>query len=141
MENKELLTVSEFAEIIGISKQAVYKQLNNKLKPFVQRVENKTFINRKGLEVFQSTKLNNHSTNFQPTDNQVEQPRETEFLIKQIEEQNKTIEFQRAEIERLSKLLENQQVLLLNEQQKTTLLLSEETETKKGFFKRVFGKK
>ena len=141
MENKELLTVSEFVEIIGISKQAVYKQLNNKLKPFVQRVENKTFINRKGLEVFQSTKLNNHSTNFQPTDNQVEQPRETEFLIKQIEEQNKTIEFQRAEIERLSKLLENQQVLLLNEQQKTTLLLSEETETKKGFFKRVFGKK
>lgn len=141
MENKELLTVSEFAEIVGISKQAVYKQLNNKLKPFINLVENKKYIHRKGLEVFQSTESTNHSTNFQstnqPTFNQVE----TDFLIKQIEEKDKTIEFQRAEIERLSKLLENQQVLLLNEQQKTTLLLSEETETKKGFFKKWFGKK
>ena len=28
---KEYLTVAEYAEIKGISKQAVYKQLNNKL--------------------------------------------------------------------------------------------------------------
>lgn len=141
MENKEFFTVSEFAELVGVSRQAVYKQLNNKLKPFVNLVDNKKYIHRNGFAVFGVNELNNHSTNFQPTDNQVEQPKETDFLIKQIEEKDKTIEFQRAEIERLSKLLENQQVLLLNEQQKTTLLLSEKTETKKGFFKRLFSKK
>ena len=41
MNEKEYITVSEYAEIKGISQQAVYKQLKNKLKPFLIMVESK----------------------------------------------------------------------------------------------------
>lgn len=53
MAIKELLTIKEFAEITGRSSQAIYKQLNTRLKPFVQLVDNKKMIERRALsEVF-----------------------------------------------------------------------------------------
>lgn len=138
MNDKEFLSVAEFAELAGVSRQAVYKQLSTKLKDFVNLVDNKKYINRKGLGVFESTETVNHSTKCKPNVNQAEQPSERDFLIKQIEEKDKQIVFLQSEVERLGKLLENQQVLLLNEQQKNAALLPEETEIKKGFLKKLF---
>ncbi len=50
MAVKELLTVKEFAELSGKSKQAIYKQLNNRLKDFVQIVNNQNMIQSKALK-------------------------------------------------------------------------------------------
>ena len=41
MDNKELLSIKEVSEAANISQQAVYKQLNNKLKKYVVVVEGK----------------------------------------------------------------------------------------------------
>lgn len=52
-DNKELLTVKEFAKLCNKSQQAIYKQLNNRLNPFIQLVDNQKMLERRALkEVF-----------------------------------------------------------------------------------------
>lgn len=50
---KQYLSIKEFANEVGISQQAVYKQLNNKLKPYLKVVENKKMLDRKAIELFE----------------------------------------------------------------------------------------
>lgn len=63
----ELLTVKEFATIAGVTQQAVYKQLNNKLKPFLVVENDKKYIKSEGLELFSNKKV------AQPNSSKVEQ--------------------------------------------------------------------
>ena len=44
MSEKKLYSVKEFAEIIGISHQAVYKKLRNELKTYVEIIDGKRYI-------------------------------------------------------------------------------------------------
>lgn len=48
--DKNYLTVAEYAAIVGITPQAVYKQLNNKLKPFVIEVDGKKALIKEILQ-------------------------------------------------------------------------------------------
>ena len=57
--NNNYITVSEFANKAGISKQRVYQLLNKSLKEFVQEVDGKKVIDIKGLELFENNE--NHS--------------------------------------------------------------------------------
>ena len=50
--DKEYLTIKEFAAAVGVSQQAIYKQLNNKLKPYLKVVENKKMLEKSALELF-----------------------------------------------------------------------------------------
>lgn len=120
---KEYLTIAEYAEIKGISKQAVYKQLNNKLKDYVEIVENKKRLKISILE----ENIQPHSTKveqpIQPISTEVEQPIQP-FLEAQIKEKDKTIDSLLRQIEalqeqntRLTELLHNSQVLLAVEKQ------------------------
>ena len=87
----EYISVSQYAKIKGISPQAVYKKLNNELKPFVKLVNRKKSINIAALSDEEKEKLTTVEQPFQPKLTTVEQPNLT-FYEKQIEEQNKTIE-------------------------------------------------
>lgn len=49
--NKEYITVKEFAEILGVSTQYVYKQLNNKLQPYCKVVGNKKMLKKSAISV------------------------------------------------------------------------------------------
>lgn len=64
--NDELLTIKEFAEAAGVSKQAIYLQLESRLNPYLVQVENKKMLKREALEKFYSSK-------FQSRFNQVDQ--------------------------------------------------------------------
>lgn len=78
MEKNKLLTIKEFAKLSGKSKQAIYKQLNNRLNQYVQLVDNQKMLEYRalsevyGIEVEQPSqpKLNNlvnpNSTDIQP---------------------------------------------------------------------------
>ena len=44
MEEKKYYTVAEYAEMQGISKQAVYQALNKKLKGYSTKVDGKTML-------------------------------------------------------------------------------------------------
>ena len=147
MNNNEYLSVSQYAEIKGVSKQAVYKQLNNKLKPFLIVVDGKKYIDKAVLTEGDNPQLNNQ----QPTvEQQVEQPATNQIqllLEKQLAEKDTTIQSLLRQIEnlqeqnsKLTDLLHNSQVLLAVEKK---VYLEQETETskeKKGFFG-IFKKK
>ena len=67
--NAEHITVAEYAKIKGVSVQSVYKQLNNRLKPYLIMVENKKCLKSTVLEELKNDnstavkqQFNNHST-------------------------------------------------------------------------------
>ena len=134
MENeKQYITVAEYAEIKGISKQAVYKQLNNKLKDYVEIVENKKCLKISVLE----GSVQPHSTKveqpIQPVSTEVEQPIQPVWEA-QLKEKDKTIDSLLRQIEalqkqndRLTDLLQNSQMLLAVEKQQ--LISAQEAKT------------
>ncbi len=58
MPTNELLTVQQFADAAGVSKQAVYKALNNKLMPYVQLVDGKKMLLHKALKEVYGVEVN-----------------------------------------------------------------------------------
>lgn len=130
---KEYLTIAEYAEIKGISKQAVYKQLNNKLKDYIEIVENKKCLKISVLE----ESIQPHSTKveqpIQPVSTEVEQPIQPVWEA-QLKEKDKTIDSLLRQIEALQKqndkltdLLQNSQMLLAVEKQQ--LISAQEAKT------------
>lgn len=49
---KEYISIKEFATAAGVSQQAIYKQLNNKLKPYLKEIDGKKMLNISALELF-----------------------------------------------------------------------------------------
>lgn len=141
MNNNEYLSVSQYAELKGISKQAVYKQLNNKLKPFLIVVDGKKYIDKAVLTEGDNPQLNNQ----QPTvEQQVEQPATNQIqllLEQQLAEKDTTIQSLLRQIEnlqeqnsKLTDLLHNSQVLLAVEKKVYLEQENETTKEKKGIF-------
>lgn len=131
MSDINYLTVAEYAAAKHITKQAVYKQLNTKLKAFLVVVDGQKYIDKAALGDSIETELNKDEQPFeQPLNNQI-QP----FLQAQIEEKDRTIERLLRQIEslsqqneRLTDLLHNSQVLLAAEKQQQLITAQTESE-------------
>ncbi len=150
MVEKELYTIAEYAEARRISKQAVYQQLNKKLKPFVKVIDGKKYLTRDAFQVVDSTEVEKGFSSFQPDSSAVEKA--VEPYKKQVEEKEKIIADllerlakEQEQTQRITALLEreqeinrNSQILLLNAQKKNEL--PEEPKKKKGIFA-LFSKK
>lgn len=102
----ELLTVQEFADVAGISKQAVYKALNNKLKPFVQLVDGKKMLKNQALREVYGVEVEQPDN---PSLNNPSQPLETviAMLQRELEVKNGQIEALQRQNELLTSALEN----------------------------------
>lgn len=120
MNKYNYISISQYAAVKGISKQAVYKRLNNQLKEFLIIIDGRKYIKIEALNEGERERLNEVEQPFnQPLNNQI-QP----FLEKQIEEKDKTIESLLRQIEllqeqngKLTELLNNSQYLLAAEKQ------------------------
>lgn len=69
MEENKYLSIAEFAEAAGVSKQAIYKQINNdksQLTPFLLRRGKKTFILCSALVELYNVKVDNLTTHSTP---------------------------------------------------------------------------
>ena len=63
MSKTEYLSISEFANKVGVSRQAIYKRLNTDLSTYVVNVDNKQMLSTKAFELFiLSTEKENLST-------------------------------------------------------------------------------
>ena len=148
-EKPQYITVAQYAEIKGISKQAVYKRLNNLLQPFLIVVESRKYIDIAALTAEEQGRLFGVEQPFEQPLNNQNQPT-ADFWQRQIEEKDSTIASLLRQIDilqeqnsRLTELLANSQLLLAAEKKEKTLLLEEETTTtkrKKGIFG-IFRKK
>ena len=154
MKINDYISISQYAEIKGITPQAVYKKLNSSLNnEFTENVieyNGKKYIHKRVLteeeQIEVETKLKDveqpKDNNFQQFNNQIQL-----FFQQQIEEKDSTIKSLLSQIEnlqkqnqaqadtireqslKLSEHLNNSQILLLNQQ---NILLNEKK--KKGIF-------
>lgn len=112
MANKEqYITIAEFAEKAGINRTYVYKLLDNKLKPFCIKVDNKQMLKIQALELFNVSKVNTDETD---TDTLKE-------LIKILKEQQSTLKNElniKNEQIRALNSCNSQQLQLIDQQQK-----------------------
>ena len=98
----EYLTVKEFAEEVGITTQAVYKQLNNQLQGRFKKDGKKTLIEKSATALFLK---NEDNQNFNQLNNQ---------LLNQLNNQlNEQLKEKDAQIAQLQKLLDQEQQLTL----------------------------
>ena len=153
----EYLTIAEFAETVGVSKQAIYQQLNKKLKGFVQVVDGKKCVEKTALALYVINDVEQEVEQGVMTDlptideiyAMVEEfyneklCTEMQARIDQLEEDKRQLYIQ---LERKDKQLEEkertlQQAQTLHLGTQTGNLLEEDTQAgRKGLFKRIFKK-
>lgn len=109
--SKDLLSVKEVADILGMSRQAIYSKLDKDFTPYLTIENGKKFLNK---AVLQHKQQNETSTeidkNFQSLVN---------LLEKQNEQLSKELEIKNKQIEQLQKLLDQQQQLTLLDKNKS----------------------
>ncbi len=124
-----MYTIAKVSDILGISKQAVYKKINqleNELKNCISK-NGKTLINEKGLKILKintiglnenETSLNQFNCVDEKFNNLVETiSDQVDFLKKEIEAKNVQIDNKDKQLEKKDKLIENMQVLLKQNQE------------------------
>lgn len=110
MAKNNMLGVKEFAERAGVSQQAVYKQLNTRLKPYVELVEGRKLIAEQalfeiyGIEVKQTSNQENNQPHNQ---NSTENNPLYDILREELTAKNKQIEQLQAQVAQLTSALEN----------------------------------
>lgn len=148
--NNDYITVAEFAERAGISKQRVYQLLNKRLKQFVQVVDGKKMLNIKALEEFS---IQGDCSNIQEDCSRLEQEKDTalellkttiEMLQKQLEEKDKTIHELTEALK--AEQIQTSQAQALHGGSMQQILLEDINKKEasenapRGFFKRIFRK-
>lgn len=148
MSQIEYIPISEFAARAGVSRQTIYKQVDNRLTAYCKTVNGKKVLSTKALELFS---VNKNSTTVNLTDNQFTSQNLTatiELLQKQLEIKDKQIQDLS---NRLEQALNNQsQSNFITASQTSLLVPAEQNEKqlhpesapqkKQGFFNRLFRK-
>ena len=128
MDQKEYLTIKEFAEAAGVSKQAVYQRLTGALKPYVSIRDGIKYVNIKALKLYKGDDaVKKLKKNNQEESNSVQVDSMVELLKRELDQKNK-------QIDELHKLLEQSQVNLSQAQYRLQLIedqRNEEPEEKK----------
>ena len=128
MDQKEYLTIKEFAEAAGVSKQAVYQRLTGALKPYVSIRDGIKYVNIKALNLYKGDDaVKKLKKNNQEESNSVQVDSMVELLKRELDQKNK-------QIDELHKLLEQSQVNLSQAQYRLQLIedqRNEEPEEKK----------
>lgn len=145
----DLLTVSEFAKKANISRQAVYKKIDNSLQKYVVKVDNKIMLKIQGLEEFSVNEFDNQvDKKCQPIDNQVDNQVDNSdkeiiaILKKELEEKNNQIKSKDLQISMLQKLLDQEQQLRLVETNRILeISQKDQEEEKRNFWSKILKRK
>lgn len=140
-------TISELAKELGVSRQAIYKRVNqlpSMLTP--KKVDRVYKLNADAVAFIMKSVNQPDNQNDNISDNQVDRLTEQNKELKAEKEQlHKHLIAKDEQLAGMQKLLDQQQQLLLKEQQKNQLFLEEaktEAESEnKGFFSRLFNRK
>lgn len=149
MEKKEFFTVAEAAELLGVSRQAIYQALNKQLKPFSSKVDGKIVIESAAFSDVVDKQLNkqvdkendNRQSNIQALVQEVDKLKiqlvEAERREKMLTDQ---LEYLKEQIKTKDETIEGLRIAL-DQQQKLQLLTQQQPKQIGGFFKRLFGHK
>lgn len=122
MDQNEYLSIKEFAEAAGVSKQAVYQRLTGTLKPYVSIKDGVKYLNIRALELYKGDDaVKKLKKNNQEESNNVQVDSMVELLKKELDQKNK-------QIDELHKLLEQSQVNLSQMQYRLQLIEDQRNE-------------
>ncbi len=107
----DYISIKEFAERVGVSQQAIYKQLNNRLSKYVVLVEKKKMLHLSALDEFKPKEIS--TTVEQQLLNQ---------LNNQLKDKDNEISFLKEQIQTLNKLLDQEQQLRMVNEQKLIMI-------------------
>ena len=145
MEKKAFYTVAEPAELLGVSRQAIYQALNKQLKPFSSKVDGKIAIDAAALSNAVDKQLDKEKDKQQLNIQVLVQ--EVEKLKIQLDESGKRekmladqLEYLKQQIKIKDETIEGLRTAL-DQQQKLQLLTQQQPKQIGGFFKRLFGHK
>ena len=125
MDRKEYLTIKEFADAAGVSKQAVYQRLTGTLKPYVSVKDGVKYLNIRALELYKGDDaVKKLKKNNQEESNSVQVDSMVELLKRELDQKNK-------QIDELHKLLEQSQVICLRHSIDCSLLKINEMKNQK----------
>lgn len=79
MEYKEFLTIKEFAELAGVTRQSVYKKLDNTLSTYVSTIDNQKMLQSKALIEVYHISVNDIDKGLQSTVDNYYQPCQPEL--------------------------------------------------------------
>lgn len=147
----EYLSIKDFAERVGVSQQAIYKQLNNKLKKYIKVVENKKFLHISALDEY--IKPQENSTDEQQLLNMLqtnlkvlqEQLSVKDRLIEELTQQAKEKDMIIADMSKSLLIVQEERkadkFLMVKEKlEEPTEPVEPDEEPPKGFFSRFFRK-
>lgn len=109
---KEYISIKDFAVAAGVSQQAIYKQLNNKLKNYVREVEGKKKIDKSALDLFKK-----HDSAKETNSTRVEQQL-IEMLKTELNEKSEQLKAKDKQISELLQALDQAQKLNAIDKQK-----------------------
>ena len=146
MEGKKAFyTVAEAAELLGVSRQAIYQALNKQLKPFSSKVDGKIAIDAAAFSNAVDKQLDKEKDKQQLNIQVLVQ--EVEKLKIQLDESGKRekmladqLEYLKQQIKIKDETIEGLRTAL-DQQQKLQLLTQQQPKQIGGFFKRLFGHK
>lgn len=143
-------TIAQIANEIGVSRQAVHKKvtgtLSSSLQGFTKKIDGVLHVNDEGQNIIKSSFFKSKSDGSVNSDVNknlhvdVNLTPLVDSLNKQLEYLQQQLNSKDEQILSLQKLLENQQVLLKQEQDKNVLFL-ESSKGKKTIFQRLFRNK
>lgn len=122
MDQNEYLSIKEFADAAGVSKQAVYQRLTGTLKPYVSIKDGVKYLNIRALELYTGDDaVKKLKKNNQEESNSVQVDSMVELLKRELDQKNK-------QIDELHKLLEQSQVNLSQAQYRLQLIEDQRNE-------------
>lgn len=148
-----LMTIKEFAEAVGQTQQAIYKQLNKRLTKYVILDNGQKYIKSEAVGLYEEQQDNNkYSTREQQLNNKLN---ENERLIEAKSEQIKTLQSELEEKNRQIKFLQDQladitaalkasqsiQAIYMQQIEDKKADQEQEQQQKKGLFARIFSRK
>ena len=152
---KEWLTISEASKMAGVSPQTIYKRLSTSLKPYVKEVDNKKYLNIKGLDYVGIIRFN-QPTKKKKVESKVELNVEIVKTLdilrdqlkekdKQLETKDKQLETKDTQIQELNNRLEQSlkanlqnNFLMAQKEENHKMLEDPGTKKKRSFFQRLF---
>lgn len=125
---QEYMTVKEFAAAAGVTEQAVYKQLNNKLSTYSTTLNGKKVLKIEALKEYKSKEVETElSQKLSETEGKVNQLKEqlqqqkVDELSRQVEELKEQLRTKDQQIGSLHDLLKESQEALSRQQQLTAI--------------------
>lgn len=107
----EYLTIPEFAKLAGVSHQAIYKQLHNKLQPYLQIVDGKKLLDKKALGEVYRNEVVQPNADFATMVAALE--KQLEVKDSQLEAKDEQLRQKDAQIESLHRIIEQNNTLAL----------------------------